>query len=134
MVLTRRFRPVVLLASLAIALAPALHANPTEDRAAWIQMQIHGPNDLSASDRAFSSGFELFYSGPQWFLTALANPGGTRTSSARLATMSYDSAGDRIVSEAAYVGTLSNAYQVSDMGTMSPLFYVMRSSTPLSPT
>ena len=94
--MSRPLVPLVLLASVAIALAPALSANPTEDRAAWIQMQINRTYDTEASDRAFSSAFELFYTGPQWLLKALANLGGTRTLKARLADLRYDRAGDRV--------------------------------------
>jgi autotransporter-associated beta strand protein len=119
-------RPLVLLASVAFAVAPALHANPTEDHAAW-------PTDLSASDRAFSSGFESFYTGPQWFLNALSNPGATRTTSARLADMTYDRAGDRIVNEGYYVGTLANAYRLSGTDTTSAPFYGSRLEMLASP-
>src|SRR5213079_751644 len=89
-------------------------------------------------DRAFSSGFELFYSGPQWFLNALASPGGTRTMNARLADMSYDRAGDRVY-DATYVGTLDNAYNSDVAGFSSPFFrstYAASSAliSPLAPT
>jgi autotransporter-associated beta strand protein len=131
MVLTRRFRSVALLASIAFALAPCLYANPTEDRA-W-NMQIHGPNDLSTSESAFSSGFGLFYAGPQWLINAMSAP---RLSLARTQYV-YDSAGDRVTTEAMYVGTLANVYN-SDTPTFSSLYfrsaYSGETLAPLAPT
>src|SRR2546421_11526366 len=103
MVLTRRFRPVVLLASVAFALAPAFAARTDNDFAA---------------NREFSSGFELFYHGPQWFLNALSSPA-TKSGPTRFV---YDSNGARVPMEGSYIGTLANVYNPDMPAFSSPFF------------
>src|SRR2546423_5139458 len=61
--------------------------------------------DDSSDFLIFNSSFFLSNSGPQWFLNALANPGGTRTMNSRLADMGYDGAGDRTINYASSVDT-----------------------------
>lgn len=78
------------------ALSPFLHATTVED--------------LRVADFAFSSGFELFYGGPQWFVSAL--PGSKRVQSRYV----FDRAGDVVESTSrynVYVGTFGDVFNVN---------------------
>jgi autotransporter-associated beta strand protein len=70
-------------------------------------------DDFRAADFDFSSGLELFHSGPNWFADAL--PGAKRGQSRHV----FDRAGDAAEStgrSAGYVGTLSDAFEISEFG------------------
>lgn len=67
-----------------------------------------GMIDSASSEDAFVSSLDAFYRGPQWLHRALFNSTRLQTTS----RLSFDSAGDRVTNEAAYIGTLANVYDL----------------------
>jgi hypothetical protein len=59
--------------------------------ASALPMFARGATVQEPGDRTFLSGFELFYTGPQWFLNALPSP-------RRLTTRYLDRSGDVVES------------------------------------
>jgi autotransporter-associated beta strand protein len=105
----RTFRTALLILPLLLAsvVPPAVQAITTQDSASSSRMQWQSDE---FADRGFSSGFELFYAGPDWFLNALSNP---RARNPFASSFLIDSAGDRLGAENGYVGTLRDVFDVS---------------------
>src|SRR5438874_4866410 len=117
-VMTRIFRSA-LLGLMASVLAPALQAAPDE-ASSWSLMQFQRAEDIRIADRAFSSSFDLFYTGPQWFMNAISMPSSTRLARLRSSQLLTQSSGDRVVQEAAYVGTLRDTFDVNLFSNVIP--------------
>jgi fibronectin-binding autotransporter adhesin len=110
--MTRIFRTslLVLPVLLASIVPPSAHAIELQESAICWRMQS---DDFA--DRGFSSGYELFYAGPEWFLNALSNP---RPRNPFVRSL-FDSAGDRLGAENGYVGTLRDVFDVGLFGNIS---------------
>lgn len=108
MVPTRIIRNSLLVLPLLFAsiAPPAVHAITPQESAISSRAEMQSDD---FADRGFSTGFELFYAGPEWFLNALSNP---RSRNPFVRSFMYDSAGDRLGAENGYVGTLRDVFDV----------------------
>ena len=79
--------------------------------------------DFDFEVRSLSNGLALFYAGPKWFRTALP---ASRARARSTRSLSFDRSGDRVITEAADVGTLSDLFDVSLFDNIS--FFVRPSS------
>ncbi|MEY2483543.1 MAG: fibronectin-binding autotransporter adhesin [Verrucomicrobiota bacterium] len=114
--MTRTFRTSVLILPLILAsvVPPAVQAITLPDSEVSWRMESLTSDELA--NRDFSSGFHLFYAGPDWFLNALSNP---RSRNPFVASFIYDSAGDRLGSENGYVGTLRDVFDAGVFGNIT---------------
>jgi autotransporter-associated beta strand protein len=109
----RSFRTSLLVLPLLLAsiVPPAVQAIESQESAVSWRTQS---DDFI--DGGFSSGFELFYAGPEWFLNALSNP---RSRNPFVKSFLDDSAGDRLGVENGYVGTLRDVFDVGLFGNIA---------------
>src|SRR5688572_8038430 len=109
----RRSR-IVVACSLASLWLPSLQASSTKDN--------------SIEHRVFTSGFELFYAGPQWLVEALP-------SARRASTRHFDRAGDVVESTApsSYVRTLHGDFDADWFGSTATFGRSGSASTPIPP-
>jgi autotransporter-associated beta strand protein len=109
----RSFRNSLLILPLLLAsvVPSAVHAIEAQDSAISWKTQS---DDFA--DRGFSSGFGLFYAGPEWFLNALSNP---RSRNPFVKSFLDDSAGDRLGAENGYVGPLRDVFDPGLFSNMS---------------
>ena len=122
----RIFRTSLLILPLLLATVVPPSARAIESQESAISWRT--PSD-DFIDGGFSSGFELFYAGPEWFLNALSNP---RSRNPFVKSFLDDSAGDRLGAENGYVGTLRDVFDVGLFSNIATFVGATGSKTPVS--